>query len=322
MSNLFEVNPTYMRKCTIRGVAPLLIIGRQKSASEDSPAPPDGTDFGKQYETKTWNFCPEARFYVGKNHTWWPFAEKTLLLTGGWAIGTFSLDQLYNEHLYNKNRWSVSNCGFDLAKYRGTTLYLEQHEYIDYIFFHDSEYDDIFKFREHTDLHPMILLTHPQTLLIKSRRRAGPRRTRKVYIPRPAWWPSGWSAMKDIAKTGLFCYFVMAVDLDNPWLGKYQNPWDVQRGRWWENQAWLTEWNNYVRNDSDTVSGSFRAQMYNNLKYAQVRGGPFMLKNWKVEHEDYIYPQLSLWYKSYWTWGGRSLTIKTVCDPSKPFSVD
>lgn len=325
MSNLFEVNPTYTRKCTIRGVFPALVIGRQKAKNEDSS---NGTisdlniSFSK-YEDKTVNFCPEARFYVGteQSHSYWPFAAKSVMHTGGWACGAMSLYQLYFENIWHKNRWSVSNCGFDTAKYRGTTFMLQQHAYIDYVFYWDSEYKDINHFLDHTDLHPLILLTHPQAILVKSKARAGPRRTKKVYISRPAWWPSGWSSMSDIAKTGLFCWFIMAVDLDNPWLGKFQNPFRAE-GMWWKDQTWLTDWNNYVRDENKNTSNTERKRMYGDAGYANVRAGPFMLRSWKVEHDDYIYPQITIWYKSYWTWGGRSLTIKQICDPTKPLGLE
>lgn len=313
-----------MRKCTIRGVYPALILGRLPATSEDRSTvklPELPSEDIAQYEKKPWNFCPEARFWVGNtNHPWWPFGETITLHCGGWAIGSLSLYAMYLEHLYSKNRWSVSNCGFDLAKYRGTTFYLPQHATIDYIFFYDSEYQDLDKFLEHTDLHPLLLITHPQTILIKSKNRAGPRRTRKVYIPRPAWWPSGWSDMRNIAKTGLFCYFIMAIDLDNPWIGKYQNPYDGAHGAWWTDQKWLTKWNEYVRTPNNNQSTSFRIKQYSSNDMANVRSGPFILKSWKMEHPDYIYPQITIFYKSYWTWGGRSLSIKTVCDPNKPLS--
>lgn len=127
VSLLWEVNPTYRRKCTIRGVAPMLVIGRQADIGEHSST----------YGTNIMNFCPEQRFFVGNNNTewWWPWGKKIAIMAGGWSIGCFSLHILWQEHQYHKNRWSTSNCGFDLAKYRGTTIYLQQHEDIDYIFF-------------------------------------------------------------------------------------------------------------------------------------------------------------------------------------------
>lgn len=310
VSNLWEVNPTYRKKCTIRGVAPLLVIGRQQDSNESYDS----------YKTQTTNFCPEQRFYVGVDQGvwWWPWNKKAQLQTGGWSVGCFSLHILWQEHAYHKNRWSASNCGFDLAKYRGTTLYLPQHADIDYIFFWDAEYKDMQHFLEHEELHPLCLITHPQAILVKSRERAGPRRTRKVYIPRPSWWPSGWSNMEDIAKTGLFVYYVVAVDLDHPWIGKYQNPTTKETGMWWDGKSWYDDWNEHVRNTDNNTSLAKRAAARDDKTNQTVRGGPFLLRQWKVEHEHYIYKQLTLFYKVYWTWGGRSLSIKKICDPTKP----
>lgn len=325
VSNLWEVNPTYQRKCTIRGVMPGLVLGRQKATYEDSTAPsgstwPSDIEGGyTNYEDKPWNFCPEARFWVGSTtSSWWTFDSKVQLLTGGWAVGGMSLKQLYEEHGYHKNRWSASNCGFDVAKYRGTVMYLQQHKFLDYMFYWDAEYSSLSHFIKHEKLHPLDLLTHPQTIIVKSKDRAGPRRTRKVYIPRPAWWPSGWSNMSDIANTGLFCWFIMFIDLDNPWLGKHQNPYDEAHGAWWRSMKWYDKFIEYVQSDNDSTTYSFRKSQYKNGDMRCVRDGPFFLKSWKVEHADYTYPQVTLFYKSYWTWGGRTLSIKKICDPKKP----
>lgn len=311
MSTLWEVNPTYRRKCTIRGVAPLLVVGRAQDTGESNA----------NYEANIMNFCPEARFYVGNDQAtwWWPWGRSIQIQSGGWTIGCFSLHILWQEHLYHKNRWSASNCGFDLAKYRGTTLYLPQHATLDYIFFWDAEYKDIDHFIKHEKLHPLDLITHPQAILIKSRARAGPRRTRKVYIPRPSWWPSGWSNMVDIAKTGLFIYYCIVVDLDHPWIGKYQTPKDVNSGAWWMDTDWYGKWEAWIQNTDHNTSQTERAKLLSKPDNKVIRAGPFFLRNWANEHpEHYIYHQLTLFYKVYWTWGGRSLSIKNICDPSKP----
>lgn len=312
MSILTEVDPTFTVKCTIRGVTPLLVIGRQPAKTEE---------VNPSYKSSLMNFCPEARFFVGNTTTWWwPFATNTQVLTGGWSVGNMSLNQLYLEHQWYKNRWSRSNCGFDLVKYRGTTLYLPQHEYIDYIFFVDSEYKSIDKFLQEMDLHPLQLITHPAAILIKSRNRAGPRRTRKVYVPRPSWWSSGWASMSSMADEGLFCWFAIAIDLDNPWIGKYQNPTTVATGQWWGNDNWYKKWKEYLGNKNKQESSVERTQLFEDEDHKTIRAGPFMLRNWKIEHQDYIYPQMTMFYKVYWTWGGRNLSFKKICDPKKPLT--
>lgn len=288
----------------------MLIIGRQQDAGETAG----------NYGGVLTNFCPEQRFYVGNDQAtwWWPWNKSIMIQAGGWSVGCFSLHILWQEHAYHKNRWSASNCGFDLAKYRGTTVYLPQHADIDYIYFWDAEYRDMQHFLDHEKLHPIDLITHPQAILVKSRARAGPRRTRKVYIPRPSWWPSGWSNMYDIAKTGLFVYYVIAVDLDHPWIGKYQDPSTAQKGAWWFSMDWYDKWTEFVKDTDKNTNPDNRAKVKDQPDMQTIRGGPFMLRTWKVEHEHYIYKQLTMFYKSYWTWGGRSLSIKSICDPTKP----
>lgn len=312
MSILTEVDPTFTVKCTIRGVTPLMVIGRQKSKTESAT---------ESYDKNFMNFCPECRFFVGNTTTWWwPFNAQTTILTGGWSVGNMSLNQLYLEHKWFKNRWSRSNCGFDLVKYRGCTLYLPQHAFIDYIFFVDSEYKSLDKFLQEMDLHPLQLITHPSAILVKSRERAGPRRTRKVYVPRPSWWSSGWSSMAAMATEGLFCWFAIAIDLDNPWIGKYQRPNNDTNGGWWTSDRWYTKWKEYLTNKNDQEDATRRTEMFTDADHMAIRAGPFMLRNWKIEHEDYIYPQLTMFYKAYFTWGGRNLSFKTVCDPKKPLT--
>lgn len=124
--------------------------------------------------------------------------------------------------------------------------------------------------------------------------------------------------MEDIAKTGLFVYYVCAVDLDHPWIGKYQDPSDKAHGMWWETNEWYEKWNEYVKDTDHNTSPVYRAKAATDPSLTIVRGGPFLLRSWKVEHSHYVYKQLTLFYKVYWTWGGRSLSIKNICDPTKP----
>nr|ATY37438.1 ORF1 [Anelloviridae sp.] len=248
------------------------------------------------------------------------FADPTgTLQMGGWAIGNFSLYNMYTEHQAYRNRWSYSNCGFDLARYSGTTLYFEQHFDIDYMVFIDPEYETIKAFAHQATFHPLSLITHPQTIMVKSRARAGPRRARKVWVPRPSWWDSGWDFSKNIANKGIFSYFICMVDLDWPMMqkiGRSESDMDNQNVSWWKdkNLGWKAKFDKYV---TDCVSTPYKDKNHTMTQDdLDVCGwGPFFLR----PGTSYLNQnrQLLMFYKSVWHWGGRNMLLKKVCDPSK-----
>lgn len=233
---------------------------------------------------------------------------------GAWTTGHFSLTNLYSEHMQFRNRWSASNCGFDLARYLGTMFYLEQHAELDYIVFIDPEYETTASFLRQATFHPIAMITHPQTVLIKSRKRAGPRRARKIWIPRPAWWDSGWTFTKEIAQKGMFIYFFMFIDLDHPWIDSHLDV-EINSGAdndgviWWKKMDWKTEWDKYVEKTVKTDD-------VDKVDSVKACYGPLMLRERDLQ-EYKNNEQVTAFYKSYWMWGGRNLTIKKVCDPTK-----
>lgn len=282
------------------------VLGRSKAAHETT----------SDYDSGTFNFAPECMFDVRTEGGWF-FEGQAQLLTGGWSAGAFSLNNLYKEHKWHRNRWSVSNCGFDLTRYRGTTMYLPQHAEWDYIAFFDPEYKSLKHFMEHTPLHPIQLLTHPQTILIKSRKTAGPRRSRRIFIPPPAWWDSGWNGMDTVCDNGIFCYFFAFVDLDNPWLGQFAQPKTPDTGAWWQDAKWINAWDTYLKKcAAKPPTVQERGTMHNSTDMKTVRYGPFWPK--EFTKSSLLYTQVTWFYKSYWDWGGNNLSFKTICDPCKP----
>nr|QYD02305.1 ORF1 [Torque teno felis virus] len=293
---LTEIWPRFMRKCTIRGVYCALCLGQGSNAHNLS--------------STNHEFNPVRRFDTDTSNTYVSF--------GGWSVGSFTLQRLYQEHQHYRNRWSASNCGFDLVRYRGTTLFLEQHAKLDYIFFVDPEYETTEAFIKQATMHPLALITHPQSVLIKSRERAGPRRSRKIFVPRPAWWDSGWDFSKHIAQKGLFIYIVFVVDLDYPWFESYFdraiNQSTVTDQEWWRKgiKVWKDSFDDYTRKTVDTKpSGTTTSITDNNT----IGAGPFFYKPRNAEDWKYN-EQITFFYKSYWHWGGRNLTIKKICDPT------
>nr|ATY37433.1 ORF1 [Anelloviridae sp.] len=289
---LTEVQPRFRRKCIIRGLYSPLVMGWS------------GAHVGAEKEPQ--HFNPVRRYMPSSN------GQKVQF--GGWALGSFTLAGLYREHQWYRNRWSFSNCGFDLASYHGTTLYLEQHHLYDYLVFIDPEYRSIAEFAKQATFHPIELITHPQSILVKSRARAGPRRARKVFIPRPSWWDSGWEFAKDIANKGIFCWFVMFVDLDYPWILARLDTGDINAQpstsnefiNWWRlgDQGWKKEFDDYVRETTtqghDSKIGETNERT--DEQWAKMMAGPMVLKFRNIN--EHTFAEQVLWfYKSVWRWG-------------------
>lgn len=275
----------------MRGIACPLMVGQPDQTGADPKN-------NKNYELR-----PGAIYGYKSNGT--------QLWMGTWSVGVLSLWVLYEEHQLYRNRWSSSNCGFDMVEYRGTTLYLEQHSEMDYIAFFDEEYASIESFAQQATLHPLLLLTHPKTILIKSRKRAGPRRARKVFVPRPSWWDSGWKFSKDVAKKGLFVWYVACIDLEHPWIApSFNDETDFQNHMWWKDKKWKEDFDKYVRTAAQQLGDNWNKNNYDNA----IAKGPFM--PWVTDLlQEKNNLQLVWFYKSYWKFGGNNLTLKKICNP-------
>lgn len=277
-----------MRRCTIRGIFAGLILGQGVA--------------NVHFSTKDNEFNPTRRFISLTNQN---------LQTGGWAVGNFSLKGLYDEHKNWRNRWSNTNCGFDMVQYLYTTVYLEQHKTMDYIAYFDEEYQSTEEFLKTSSIHPLLMITHPKTILIKSRDRAGPRRARKIHIPRPSWWEYGWRFSTEVCNKGMFLYYFAFIDLDWPWAVKTTstNDWNATAGSgssWWKGDGWKKKYD-------DAVKQSFQQGGGDNADHKIANVGPLLPRAPDSNTEPN--KQITFFYKSKWKWGGNNLTVKAVCDP-------
>nr|AHN14897.1 ORF1 [Rodent Torque teno virus 1] len=289
---LTEVQPRFSRRCVIRGIACPLMIGQPDQTGTDPT------------NNANWELRQGAMYgYKSDGSELW---------MGTWSVGMVSLTMLYGEHKNFRNRWSNSNCGFDMVEYRGTTVYLEQHSTVDYIAFFDEEYRTIESFAQQATLHPFIMLTHPKTILIKSRQRAGPRRARKVFVPRPSWWDSGWKFSKDVCNKGVFVWYIAAVDLEHLWCDCYitdRTAW--AEAKWWKDMKWKEDFDTYVRTAVQTIGTDWNKDNYKKT----IAHGPTMIsiKDFQTDKNNW---QITWFYKSYWRFGGNNLTLRKICNPS------
>nr|WPH57528.1 capsid protein [Torque teno virus] len=308
-----QVNPTIRRKCVIKGWMPLL------------------------YCDRIMNFC--RPMVIG--------TDLSTAVTGGWTLHEFSLNSFYAEHLVHRNLWSHTNCGFDLALYRGTSLTLFPHQTCDYMVWWDSDVTDIAEYKKLVlNVHPGILLNRKHARLVLSVETTRQYRPRKIHIPPPSTVRREWRTMKDWSTVKLGILAVVVIDFRYPWIHPHfairneanQDNWnpgddvfDIKRGTnqvdkvikkgqdftgldktWWNAKGdggKATAWVDYYPAWTSNTSGQQPIDTTNDRHWA-VLYGPFVKK---LHFADC---QLIATYRSHWTWGGDVLTRdETVCDP-------
>nr|QZE11932.1 MAG: ORF1 [Torque teno felis virus] len=130
---------------------------------------------------------------------------------GGVNAIIFSLQFLWEEYRLWHNTWSRTNDGHDLARYFGTTIYLQPHRYSDYIFWWDRDWQKYTN--EHfLRCHPVNLFSWKTKVFIRSQSWGHVTKTRKVKIKPPATLTNQWRHMKDWYYTPLFAWGLSLVD--------------------------------------------------------------------------------------------------------------
>lgn len=257
--------------------------------------------------------------------------------SGGWMVGELTLEGFYNDFLEGRNRWSHSNCGFDLARYIGTKLTLYPAN-VDYIFWYDTDYGNFNEFKTLVQhIHPAILINSPHTTVVLSKETLGRYRPRRVWIPPPTIYGNRWATQSDWAQRGLAIFAISVIDFKFPWIHPGTNfdnprPYDMYdytgpTGRnkqvvknkndkfllsetWWNNKTgsssgradvWYAQWPGWT-----AEMGALQATVYDAIAL-----GPF------VKKQQYAECQVCITYRSYWKWGGDILTMpERVCDPA------
>lgn len=139
--------------------------------------------------------------------------------SGGWTLHEFSLQNFFLENNLARNSWSQTNCGFDLARYYGTTLNLYPHRFHDYIVFWDTDYTEKGEFEQILSrIHPAVLLGRPNTKVVLSKSTTGRYRRRRIFLPPPAKVQNTWKPIGEWANIKLGLVGIVALDLDDPFL--------------------------------------------------------------------------------------------------------
>lgn len=256
--------------------------------------------------------------------------------SGGWMVGQLGLESFYRDFQEGRNRWSHSNCGFDLAQYKGTyvTLYPAQS---DYIFWFDTDYGNFNEFKTLVShIHPAILLNAPHTTVVLSKETTGRYRPKRVWIPPPTVYGNKWSTMSDWNDRGLAIFAITLIDFKFPWIHpgltfdetrpydcydyarntgntkvvvKNQNAkWELSK-MWWnckegssakKADVWYAQWPGWSSENAPLTEAVYDA----------IAFGPF------VKKQQFAEAQIVLTYRSKWWWGGDILTMpEPVCNP-------
>lgn len=226
---------------------------------------------------------------------------------GGWAIGGFDYQDMYNEHRAYRNTWSASNTGLDLVRYRGADIFLYAHQYYTYVFHWDTDFNDVESFKRYC--HPAILMNTRHHKVVMPLSVQG-RKVHKIRIHPPSGLLSGWKQSKEFATAGhFFLWGVALMDTFRPFLPQGNMPAKAsQSGLWWgqdlgttsNEPKWLEDWGN------DTICPSLKP----------CYQGPFVLKEKPGGADEPI--QLYMKYRLKFDFGGDSLPHIAVSNPKTP----
>lgn len=180
-------NPSATKRCTITG----WMIGLTETATSQIP-----------------------QRMISFNVTAPPKTRRLVFRGGGVSLNVFSLAFLWEQHQLFHNFWSASNDGFDLARYFSTTIYLPPHKDNTYIFWWDTDFNNIQR-QDFWKTHPALLLAWKNKRIIRPQRE-GNYRTKRVKIKPPATVSNQWRFQGSWMTMGLFMWGVTLIDFNMP----------------------------------------------------------------------------------------------------------
>lgn len=170
---------------------------------------------------------------------------------GGVTSITFGLGQLYSESKLFRNRWSHSNDGYDLCRYRGTRLIFYPMLSQTYIVSWDPDYRS-FQWGEQGIQHPMIMLQQPYHKIVWSKLYRPGGKAKRIFIKPPAVMKSEWYWMSDMAEFGLFQMYISYFEPNIPFMAADQRIAGVKLTNtgthetiwycWWKDNGETNQW--------------------------------------------------------------------------------
>nr|UGV42343.1 MAG: ORF1 [TTV-like mini virus] len=185
---LTQFQPRSIRKCKIIGLMPLLVMTNQR---------------------------------LGHNYDLYEFStvHPTLPGGGGFSIKNYSLNTLYSEHNYCRNKWTRTNQDHPLVRYTGCTFTFYQADYIDYI----VTYDTMLPLRSNLEMYQTMQpnihnMLHHRILVPSKHTRPHKRKPYvKVHIKPPSQLQNKWYFQADFTKTPLVQIRTSATTLQQYW---------------------------------------------------------------------------------------------------------
>nr|UGV38196.1 MAG: ORF1 [TTV-like mini virus] len=138
---------------------------------------------------------------------------------GGFSIMNFTLNALYEKHMYLENWWTTSNDNMPLIRFTGVTLYYYRQSEFDYLTQYVRQYPMNASLLKYTSTHPQAMLLHKNTLKITCKRNNRNKKPyKKLKIKPPSQMYNHWYFQKDIAHVPLLQLITTAASLDRMFL--------------------------------------------------------------------------------------------------------
>nr|UGV45317.1 MAG: ORF1 [Torque teno virus] len=190
---LTQWNPQDVRRCTIRGIIPLIMCGANTASF----------NYGMHSDDST------------------PQPEK---FGGGMSTVTFSLFVLYDQYTRHLNRWSYPNDQLDLARYRGCKFKFYRDTHTDFIVTYDINPPMKNTELSSPNTHPGMLMQQKRKILVPSWD-TYPRGRKYVLakIPPPKLFEDHWYTQPDLCKVPLVTLRSTAADLKHPFCSPQTN---------------------------------------------------------------------------------------------------
>ncbi|AYP28697.1 MAG: ORF1 protein [Thetatorquevirus procy6] len=146
---------------------------------------------------------------------------------GGVALWHFSLWHLYQEFLLHRNRWSTSNQGFDLVKYRGTSFTFFPHPAVDYIVWWEVDFRNP-SYRWYRKAHPSQAILERNHAVVLSIPHRG--RKKKITLKPPSTFLTQWQFMDEFCMVKFLKLSIALFNIEDPFAHKTGHPGKVKIG--------------------------------------------------------------------------------------------
>nr|UGV38992.1 MAG: ORF1 [TTV-like mini virus] len=191
---LSQWQPSYIRKCTVKGFLLLFEAGHGRFAN---------------------NFVCYKESYTPHNQPG----------GGGWSIQQLNLGNLFTQNQYFMNFWSHSNNGLNLCRYLGCRIDLYRQPNIDYIFTYYTEQPQNAGKYWYPTFHPMKMLTYKNKVTVPSLKTQPLKRKIKktLYLKPPKLLKNQWYFQTHLSNYPLLSFASTAVSLNHMFLSSSSN---------------------------------------------------------------------------------------------------